>query len=341
MAHARPPGRHRRGRLLTGEGGFSGLGPPLGACGPRGGARRLLHGVHVWIYFHLGRTPRPPSRPSFRHRSPIDCLTESLSATLGLCFCSCSIEGETWTGARASSEVPRCETAHGRRGAPRNSDSNLSPRRRSGGSSTGPRARSSQQPLHFKRASDSQRSRREQRVPPTPGLALRPRRTPRRARDVPWGRRRDLDTRPPPSVHPPSELGVHSAAPGPGREPTRRWSPPLLGLRALLFSATLAICGRQLGRSGGRAILLSAARPVFLRAAPGLRDAAGPAGLSSNFLLEGSAPSAGRPPCRAPPATFSSVPRAHGEPSISTWISGFKQELKINPIYLQNRSCVS
>lgn len=113
MAHARPPGWHRRGRLLTGEGGFSGLGPPLGACGPRG-ARRLLHGVHVWIYFHLGRTPRPPSRPSFRHRSPIDCLTESLSATLGLCFCSCSIEGETWTGARASSEVPRCETAHGR-----------------------------------------------------------------------------------------------------------------------------------------------------------------------------------------------------------------------------------
>lgn len=177
--------------------------------------------------------------------------------------------------------------------------------------------------------------------PPPPRLALRPRRTPRRARDVPWGRRRDLDTRPPPSVHPPSELGVHSAAPGPGREPTRRWSPPLLGLRALLFSATLAICGRQLGRSGGRAILLSAARPVFLRAAPGLRDAAGPAGLSSNFLLEGSAPSAGRPPCRAPPATFSSVPRAHGEPSISTWISGFKQELKINPIYLQNRSCVS
>lgn len=167
MAHARPPGRHRRGRLLTGEGGFSGLGPPLGACGPHGGARRLLHGVHVWIYFHLGRTPRPPSRPSFRHRSPIDCLTESLSATLGLCFCSCSIEGETWTGARASSEVPRCETAHGRRGAPRNSGSDLSPRRRSGGSSTGPRARSSQQPLHFKRASDSQRSRREQRAPPS------------------------------------------------------------------------------------------------------------------------------------------------------------------------------
>lgn len=99
MAHARPPGRHRRGRLLTGEGGFSGLGPPLGACRPRGGARRLLHGVHVWIYFHLGRMPRPPSRPSFRHRSPIDCLTESLSATLELCFCSCSIEGETWTGA--------------------------------------------------------------------------------------------------------------------------------------------------------------------------------------------------------------------------------------------------
>lgn len=174
MAHARPPGRHRRGRLLTGEGGFSGLGPPLGACGPRGGARRLLHGVHVWIYFHLGRTPRPPSRPSFRHRSPIDCLTESLSATLGLCFCSCSIEGETWTGARASSEVPRCETAHGRRGAPRNSDSNLSPRRRSGGSSTGPRARFSQQPLHFKRASDSQRSRREQRAPPPPPARTSP-----------------------------------------------------------------------------------------------------------------------------------------------------------------------
>lgn len=158
-------------QLLTGEGGFSGLGPPLGARGP-----------HVAGRAAAARRPRLDSAPSQEeaaspdtaliHMALADRLLDRIALSdTGTTLCSCSVRGEE---ARREPVRPAgSHSVHRRGGAPQNTDSDLAPQRRSNGCSTGPCVRFFQQPLYFKSVSDLQRSRKELRARPRL-LTLRP-----------------------------------------------------------------------------------------------------------------------------------------------------------------------